>query len=69
MILMHVLTYSLFHACNIAATLAVLKMSSTNDTPNVLPNAQSLWMQSTDVRKAALDKICQEVSDSCVDLS
>lgn len=49
----------------------MLKMESSNGTPSedVLPNAKSLWIQSADDRKAALDKVCQQVVDSLVDFS
>ena len=55
----------------IAATLSMLKMNSMNDTPSadVLPNSEHLWMQPDESRKAALDKICQQVVDSFVDFS
>ena len=55
----------------IAATLSILKMKYTNDTPSadVISNPQSLWMQSADHRKAVLDEICQQVVDTFVDFS
>ena len=42
----------------IAATLAMLKMKSMNDTPSedVLPNALNIWIQSSDERKAILNQ-------------
>ena len=71
-----------FNACNdffilivtcyiIVAALSMLKMKSTNDSPSedVLPNAQQLWMQSADERKAVLNKVSQQVVDSFIDFS
>ena len=56
---------------SLAATLSILKMKYTNDTPSadVISNPQSLWMQSADHRKAVLDEICQQVVDTFVDFS
>ena len=55
----------------IAAALATLKMKSVSDTPSedVLPNAQSMWMESVDVRRTGLDKVCKQIVDSFVDFS
>ena len=55
----------------IAATLAMLKMKSMNDTPSedVLPNALNIWMQSSDERKAILNQVSKQVVDSFIDFS
>ena len=55
----------------IAATLAMLKMESVDDTPSAdaIHNPHSLWMESAELRKSVVERICQAVVNSYVDIS
>ena len=55
----------------VAATLAALKMKSTDDTPSddIVPEAKDLWTQSENERRTWLKKLCYQVYDKFVRLS
>ena len=58
-------------SCHIvAATLAMLRMESVNDTPSAdaIHNPHNLWIESAELRKSVMERICQEVVNCYVDI-
>lgn len=55
----------------LSAALSMLEMNSLKDTPsmNAMPDAQNVWMESSDERKAILNRTCKHIVGKCVNFS